>query len=104
MGITRCPIRLAAEDPFRPARIYRTLISAKRLTVRPRHPLAGFSSYFGCVFLQLCQIVKRVGTAQLALSKAYAGAFAVRITTQKPRASNPFTHFSIRRRIVSGES
>jgi hypothetical protein len=62
------------------------------------------SSHFGCVFLQLCQIVKRVGTAQLALSKAYAGAFAVRITTQKPRASNPFTHFSIRRRIVSGES
>ena len=38
----------------------------ERVTIRPRHPLAGLSSYFGGMFLQLCQIHERVCAAQLA--------------------------------------
>ena len=41
-------------------------MSVQRLTVQPWHPLAGFSRQLGCVFLQLCQKVKRVCPAQLA--------------------------------------
>jgi hypothetical protein len=42
------------------------LMSAQCVTIGPRHPLAGFSSQFGGVFPQLCQIVESVCTAQLA--------------------------------------
>ena len=80
----------------------------ERLAVIPGHPFRWITLQRRGVPLQLGQIIERIGSVQLALSKAYAGVPAVGVfgvtTTRKPRASNPFTHFSMRRRIVSGVS
>ena len=73
-----------------------------------RHPLSRPHGQFCGMAKQSRQVVERVDPVQFALSKAYAGAVPVCpfwvTVTRKLRASSPFMHFIMRRRIVSGVS
>ena len=78
------------------------------VAVVPGDPLRRMLLQFRDVPQQFGEIGERISAVELALSKVYAGApgaWPLWVTvTRKPRASRPFTHFSMRRRIVSGVS
>ena len=55
---------MAAEDSFRPCWKSSYANCRQRLTVIPRRPLGGLLRQLAGVFLQLRQIVRRIGAAQ----------------------------------------
>jgi len=57
---------MAAEDCFRPCSRTIILQLAQRLAIGPRHPLGPARVKFSSMPLQLGQVIKRVGPAQLA--------------------------------------
>jgi hypothetical protein len=70
-GISECPNRLAAEDPFQPVWIIITLTGVyirvgplNSVPVVPRHPIGCFVLQLHRVPLQLSQIIERIRTTQ----------------------------------------